>query len=251
MLRLSVIILTFNNIESTRQCLESLTRAIEHDDEVEIIVIDNASTDGTPQFIQEQYPDIKLTVNPVNRGVAPARNQGIAQASAPKILLLDNDTVVNRHAIQGLVDYMDTHPQVGLCTCSLTDAGGNVQRSFRPFPGVQGKILSLFGLRSAAEKFHFDEEGALEPFYVIGACQMIRREAMDAVGLLDEAIFYGPEDADFCIRLREAGWGVKYLPQFSIIHAYQRRTSHNPFSRLGIKHIKGLFYLYGKYHRFS
>ena len=80
---------------------------------------------------------------------------------------------------------------------------------------------------------------------------MIRREALEQVGNLDEAIFYGPEDADFCIRLRQHGWQVKYLPQYSIIHTYYRRTSRKPFSRLGMKHIRGLLHLYNKHHRIS
>ena len=96
-----------------------------------------------------------------------------------------------------------------------------------------------------------DDEGAIEPFYVIGACQMIRREAFEQVGYLDEAIFYGPEDADFCQRLRQAGWQIKYLPQYSIIHTYYRHTRHHPLSRLGMHHIRGLLHFYNKYGRLS
>ena len=218
---------------------------------MEVIIIDNASVDGTPTFVADNYPMVRLTVNPVNRGVAAARNQGVAQSTGRKILLLDNDTVVNERAIDGMMQYLDSHPNVGLCACCMTDAEGNVQRSFRPFPGLKGKVLSVLGLRLATEKFRSDQEGAIEPYYVIGACQMVRREAISQVGQLDEAIFYGPEDADFCHRLREAGWQVKYLPQFSIIHTYYRRTSRKPFSRLGIEHIKGLMHFYSKYGRIS
>ena len=81
--------------------------------------------------------------------------------------------------------------------------------------------------------------------------QMMRREVLDQVGLLDEAIFYGPEDADLCHRLREAGWKIKYLPQYSIIHTYYRRTQRKPFSRLGRKHIQGLLHFYHKHGRIS
>lgn len=249
-MELSIIILTYDHLDDTSRCLQSLQPVMQCDD-VEVIVIDNASVDGTPDYIARHYPQVRLTVNAVNRGVAAARNQGFAQARAEKIMILDNDTIVNREAIEGMMRYLDSHPEVGLCACCMTDAQGNVQRSFRPFPSLKSKVLSLLGLRLAVEQFHFDSEGAIEPYYVIGACQMMRRQAIEQVGTLDEAIFYGPEDADYCHRLREAGWKIKYLPQFSIIHTYYRRTKRNPLSRLGIKHIKGLLHFYSKYGRIS
>ena len=215
-----------------------------------VVVVDNGSTDGTPARLAADFPSVTLLTNAENRGVAAGRNQGLAVATAQRILILDNDTVVNKTALLGMMRYLDTHPEVGLCGCCMTDAQGNVQRSFRPFPGLKGKLLSVVGLRMAREAFHFDAEGVIEPFYVIGACQMMRREAVRQVGPLDEAIFYGPEDADYCHRLRLAGWQVKYLPQFSI-HTYYRHTAHKPLSRLGVKHIKGLLHLYKKYHRIS
>lgn len=250
MKKLSIIILTYDHLDDTRRCLSSLEPVMERGD-TEVIIVDNASTDGTPQYIAQTYPLIHLTVNPVNRGVAAARNQGIAQATAPTLLILDNDTIATTRAIDGMMAYLESHPQVGLCACRLTDTEGNVQRSFRPFPSLKGKLLSVLGLRSAAEKFRADDEGAIEPYYVIGACQMIRREALDQVGQLDEAIFYGPEDADLCHRLRQSGWQVKYLPQFSIIHTYYRRTRRQPLSRLGLHHIGGLLHFYRKWHRIS
>jgi len=250
MKKLSIIILTYDHLDDTRRCLSSLEPVMERGD-TEVIIVDNASTDGTPQYISQTYPLIHLTVNPVNRGVAAARNQGIAQATAPTLLILDNDTIATTRAIDGMMAYLESHPQVGLCACRLTDTEGNVQRSFRPFPSLKGKLLSVLGLRSAAEKFRADDEGAIEPYYVIGACQMIRREALDQVGQLDEAIFYGPEDADLCHRLRQSGWQVKYLPQFSIIHTYYRRTRRQPLSRLGLHHIGGLLHFYRKWHRIS
>ncbi len=250
MMNLSIIILTYDHLDDTLRCLRSLQPVMSRSD-VEVIIIDNGSTDGTPETIARQYPGIHLIVNPQNRGIAVARNQGFAVATAPRLLILDNDTIVNAEAIDGMSAYLDSNPDVGLCACCMTDVEGNVQLSFRPFPSLKSKILSLLGLRLARTHFTFDRQGAIEPFYVIGACQMIRREALEQVGNLDEAIFYGPEDADFCIRLRQHGWKVKYLPQYSIIHTYYRRTSRKPFSRLGMKHIRGLLHLYNKHHRIS
>lgn len=250
MKKLSIIILTWNNIDATRQCLSSLRETMSRDD-VETVVIDNASDDGTQDAIRREFPQVRLICNKTNRGIAAARNQGFMRATGDKLLILDNDTIVNADAIEGMERYLDEHSDVGLCACRMTDAHGNVQPSFRPFPGLMSKVYSILRIQRPLSHFKADADGSIEPFYVIGACQMIKREAVGQIGMLDEAIFYGPEDADYCLRLRKAGWRIKYLPQYSIIHAYQRATARNPFSWLGWKHIRGLFYLYAKYHRFS
>ena len=250
MINLSIIILTWNNLDATRQCLASLEPIMARGD-VETIVVDNASQDGTPEAIRREFPSARLMCDRVNRGVAAARNQGFIRARGSKLLILDNDTIVSREAIEGMEHYLDSHNDVGLCACRMTDAEGRLQPSFRPYPGLISKLCSLFHIKRPLSTFRTDSEGCIEPLYVIGACQMIKREAVAQVGMLDEAIFYGPEDADYCMRLRKAGWRIKYLPHFSIIHAYQRTTAHRPFSMLGWKHVQGLFHLYGKYGRWN
>lgn len=250
MKNLSIIILTWNNLEETRRCLTSLHPVAERND-VEVIVIDNASTDGTQEAIRREHPLVNLVCNPVNRGIAAARNQGFMKAEGKKILILDNDTIVNSEAIEGMEQYLDQHLDVGLCACRMTDAQGKVQPSFRPYPGIISKIYSLLRIEQPLSHLNPDEDGCIEPLYVIGACQMMKREAVSQIGMLDEAIFYGPEDADYCMRLRKAGWRIKYLPHFSIIHTYQRATARHPFSWLGLKHIRGLLHLYWKYNRIN
>ncbi|MCQ2287880.1 MAG: glycosyltransferase family 2 protein [Muribaculaceae bacterium] len=250
MINLSIIILTWNNIDATRRCLKSLEPVMSRDD-VETIVIDNASTDGTQSAIRREFPQVRLTCNGTNRGIAAARNQGFMRASGRKLLILDNDTVVNSLAVEGMERYLDEHNDVGLCACCMTDAQGNVQPSFRPFPGLISKVYSILRIQRPLSHYKADEDGSIEPFYVIGACQMIKREAVGQIGMLDEAIFYGPEDADYCLRLRKAGWRIKYLPMYSIVHTYQRATARNPFSWLGLKHVRGLLHLYTKYRRLN
>ena len=250
MKKLSIIILTWNNIDATRLCLSSLLPIMERDD-VETIVIDNASTDGTQEALRREFPQVRLTCNSTNRGIAAARNQGFMRATGAKLLILDNDTIVNREAIEGMERYLDEHSDVGLCACRMTDTQGNQQPSYRAYPGVRAKLRSILRLQRRTLSYKSDADGSIEPLYVIGACQMMKREAVSQIGMLDEAIFYGPEDADYCLRLRQAGWRIKYLPQYSIIHAYQRATARNPFSWLGYKHIKGLLHLYAKYKRIN
>lgn len=250
MVSLSIIILTWNNLNATRLCLGSLVPTMERDD-VETIVIDNASSDGTPEAIRREFPQVRLICNSTNRGVAAARNQGFMRAIGNKILILDNDTIANATAIEGMEEYLNNNADVGLCACRLTDIHGNVQPSFRPYPGIVSKLRNLFGIIQNDRGYNLGSDGTIEPLYVIGACQMMKREAVGQIGVLDEIIFYGPEDADYCLRLRRAGWRIKYLPQFSIIHAYQRITARHPFSWLGYKHIRGLLHLYTKYRRIN
>ncbi len=247
---LSIVILTWNNLDATRKCMASLVPVAERDD-VEVIIIDNGSTDGTPAALRREYPNVRLTVNRENRGVAAARNQGFIKARGGKILILDNDTIVNREAIEGMEQYLDQHNDVGLCACRMTDESGNAQPSYRPFPGVVSKMYSLLRIERPLSHYKTDSDGNIEPFYVIGACQMIKREVVEMAGMLDESIFYGPEDADYCLRVRNAGWRIKYLPGLSIIHAYQRTTSRHPFSWLGLKHLQGLLHLYRKWRRLN
>lgn len=248
MVSLSIVIITWNQLSFLEKCLQSLHFIMECDG-VEVIVVDNGSTDNTCQYITDTYPQIRLLVNDCNRGVAYARNRGMEIAQGAKILLLDNDTIADKTAIKGMETYMDQHPQVGLCTCKLVDGNNQIQQSFKPFPGLWIKMKNVLGLSNKNPSV--TQVGILpfEPIYVIGACQMIRREVIDRIGLLDENIFYGPEDADYCLRTVSAGWKVVYLPQYTIVHYWQRATNKKIFSLLAWKHFCSLCYFYKKYKR--
>lgn len=247
-MRLSVVIITWNQLATTLRCLASIEETVVRPD-VEIIVVDNGSTDGTAAAISERYPSVSLIGNNENRGVAAARNQGIQTATGQYVLLLDNDTEASAEAIEQMLSYMEMNPDVGLCGCRLTDADGNVQDSYKPYPGLMIKARNVLGCHNKPYNPPVNDDGTLSPFYVIGACQLIRREAIAQVGLLDDRIFYGPEDADYCLRLAQSGWGVRYLPDVSIRHLYRRATRRSLFSPLARKHIAALLYFYRKHHR--
>ena len=245
-MRLSIIILTWNQRRITMDCLASLG-ALTSNDQVEVIVVDNASTDGTAEAIAESYPHIIVLRNAENRGVAAARNQGLRLARGARVLLLDNDTIASEHAVETMMTYMDSHPQVGIVACRLVDADGTVQDSAKPYPGLGVKARNVLGIKQPKVTFPADDDGALAPTYVIGACQLIRHEVIDQIGLLDEKIFYGPEDADYCLRAVHVGWQVRYLPQVTIIHMFQRVTTHSVLSPLGRKHARALFHFWRKH----
>lgn len=217
--------------------------------DAEIIIVDNGSTDGTLEAITSIMPKAKTIVNGTNEGVAKARNQGIRAASGKYILILDNDTIANHAAIKAMMTHLDSHPWTGVVACKLIGIDGKAQCSLLPYPGLCIKIANILGIDTKEAVPHPDEEGVLHPDYLIGACQMIPKTLFEKIGLLDQNIFYGPEDADFCIRAHKAGYSIDYLPEYSIQHLHRRSTTHNIFSPLARKHIAALWHFYRKHHR--
>lgn len=257
-MKLSIILLTWNSEKHVIKCIDSIQNNIGTND-YEIIVVDNGSLDNTKKIISMRYPTVKIVQNEINRGVAPARNQGIQAANSDYILILDIDTYVHRNGIDRMLNYMDKNPDVGLCGPKLCFDDGTTQHSFRRFPVIQTKILrrinTTWAKRLLKNEYYSAEMAdvvnrgneALEVDYVIGACQMIRRSALDEVGLLDDRIFYGPEDVDFCLRMWLKGWKVVYLPDATVTHYEQRITKKKIFSYITLKHIQGLVHYFIKY----
>ena len=250
MIKISYIIITWNGRQLLARLLESLKEQMQRSD-VEVVVVDNGSTDGTEQFLKDQYPAIIYSRLTENKGVAFARNRAIELSSGKYLFVLDNDIIANDEALTGMESYMDEHADVGLSACRLVFADGNEQLSYKVYPGLTEKILNVLH-PTRTNNSYASERATGEPFepeYVIGACQVIRREVYQKVGPIDEHIFYGPEDCDYCLRVRQSGYKVIYLPNYTLIHFCQRKTTSQPFSKLGRKHIKALLYFYWKYKR--
>ena len=262
-MKLSIVIITCNTINFLHSCLTSLQNTLAGSD-TELILVDNGSTDETISFIESHYPKTKLIKLAENKGVAYARNRGIEQAKGNYILLLDSDTISNHEAIIGMVRYMNENSEVGVCGCRLVSPKGAVQDSFKKYPAIGYKLNNLlialsgrWGMKRWEKRLLKQNEqhtygnpalicAPFSPDYLIGACQMIRKEVFEEIGLLDEKIFFGPEDADFCIRAARRGWKIVYLPTSQIVHHWQRSTSKKLFSALTFKHIQALFYFYRK-----
>ena len=247
----SIIILTWNSEQHIGACLASLGRGLDTYSS-EVIVIDNGSSDRTCSIVRETWPGVRLVTNPENRGVAPARNQGIRLAQGKYVLILDDDTVVQPGALDCLTRYMEDQPETGLCGPRLTGAGGELQLSCRRFPTLTDKLArrlpsGLAGKAArAAEMADWDHGTVRAVDYVIGACQLIRQRALQEVGLFDERIFYGPEDVDMCLRLQQAGWPVVYNPEAVVVHE-ERRMTRSLKSGLLWKHVCGLGYYFLKH----
>lgn len=254
MIKVSVVILTWNSREMVDTCLSSLALGL-GSSPFEVIVVDNGSSDDTLTVVRTQHPEVQVLSNPSNRGVAPARNQGIRAARGEYVVLLDDDTVVHAGAFDKLVAYMDAHADVGLCGPQLVDRDGRYQLSCRLFPTLPYKLLRRIPFSFArammrkVEMADWDHATVREVDYVIGACQVIRRSILEQVGLLDERIFYGPEDVDLCLRLQHAGWRVVYHPGAVVEHHERRitRSALSAFSFLGRQHLRGLLYYFWKH----
>lgn len=271
MKELSIIVITWNAEQFVSDCIRSVIESTEGIDR-EIIVIDNGSKDNTVGIIRQftqSCEDITFLTNDTNLGVAKARNIGMRKASARYVWLLDVDTVVNREAVDAMLSFMNSHPSCGICGCKLMNSLGEIQDSCRKYPWLHYKVYNvLYSLLSRfawagslatkinernQSQFYWEKMQQHVPFeaeYIIGACQMIRSELIPEVGFLDENIFYGPEDADYCLRTHLKGWQIFYLPQVHFIHEYQRITNKRLFTRMSLIHAKSLLYFYRKHRGF-
>lgn len=245
----SVVILTWNSVGNIEPCLGSLRQGTLVPNE--IIVVDNGSTDQTRAVLARQFPAVRVIENTHNRGVAPARNQGLTVARGAYLLVLDDDTVVHPDALARLVSVLDTNPTVAVCGPQLLDSVSQPLDRDQSFPTLWHKARRWRGTNLQNE--HSSGNGVSgrlqEVDYVIGACHIIRRAALDEVGPYDEHIFYGPEDIDFCLRLHQAGWRVVCEPAARVIHAEQR-IARSVWSAIGRKHAAGLWYYFWK-HRYG
>lgn len=261
---LSVILICHNSAKDIKPCLDSVLAACASY-HFEVLVVDNGSKDESVTLLQSYGPKVYLICNSGNQGVAKARNQALKEAIGEFIWILDIDTEVNKMALDKMFNLCSVHPEIGICSCMLTDAAGNVQDSCRKYPTLRFKILNLFESHSRQNKyltnlhhkvvkiiskqFYSQEKTGQLPFevdYLIGACQFFHHSVLEKVGYLDESIFYGPEDADFCLRIHNSELQVVFIPNTSIIHHYSRNSNKKPFSYLSIKHAQGLFHFWWK-----
>lgn len=243
--RLSIIILTCNQRDFTLRLLHSMEgwlRASGND--VEVILVDNGSTDSTSESIrawlrESGISNLRLIEAGENLGVARGRNLGLKAASGGVLMLLDNDTVADGRVYDELCRYVEDTPACGIAAPALYSPDGELQASAKPYPSPWLKLRHVLspGRESAAERAELANP---HPYYVIGACQVFRRDILGKVGLLDEGIFYGPEDCDFCIRVRKAGFTIDYLPQLRLTHDWRRATRRSPLGTLGRRHLKAL-----------
>jgi len=213
----------------------------------EAVVVDNASTDGSPEMVAQVFPQVRLIRNTDNRGFARSNNQGIGASHGEYLLLLNSDTVVPPGALAALVAFMEKHPQAGACAPRLLQSNGQPQAyAFGEDPTL-GYLFRRGMNRLIGRPIHdWNTTQTQEVDWVSGACLLARREAIDQVGGLDEGIFMYFEDNDWCLCMRQAGWKVYYHPQVEITHIGGQSVAQNPAARQA--YYQSLDHFYAKHY---
>jgi hypothetical protein len=257
----SVVVVNWNTRQLLRDCLSSLLHHT-RGRTLEIIVVDNASADGSAEMVRGEFPSVHLLVNDRNLGFAAGCNQGLAEAGGRHLLLLNSDTRLEDDAVSGLAAFLDAHPEAGLVGCALKNADGTPQPSVGHFPSLLGALaakLRQARRRDAGPWRNFDypfltreEHGREQDVdWIAGAVMLVRREVVKRVGPLDEGIFLFAEEWDWCYRIRAAGWRILFTPEAHVIHLGSGSWVLSD-GLLNQARRAGVFYFYRKhYGRFS
>jgi len=225
-MKISVIIVSWNTKELLKKCLDSLVKYGEEFD-LEIFVIDNASSDGTTWMMKNDFPEINFIPNKDNAGFAKANNQGIKRATGDYVLLLNPDTEIFADTLAHSISFMEENKDCGVMGCKMVYKNGSLQPSVRRFPKLWPilfmflKLPKIFPHLRSIENYlatDFDYEKTQDADQVMGAYMFIRPAVFDKIGLLDEDFFIWFEEVDFCRRTWKAGYKVMYFPGAKIIH---------------------------------
>ncbi len=226
--KVSIVIVSYNVCRLLDECLVSVERALK-DVDGEVFVVDNCSSDGTVEKLRPRHPMVHFIANEDNVGFARANNQAIRLSKAEYVLLLNPDTVVDESTIAGCLSFMDTHPEAGGAGVRmLTREGKPAPESRRAIPTPWVALLKMLGFtrRYYMSYLPWDEPCQIE--VISGAYCLLRRKALDQVGLLDEDFFMYGEDIDLSYRLLKGGWQNWYLP-FEIVHYKGESTQKSSF----------------------
>jgi GT2 family glycosyltransferase len=232
----AVVVVTYDALPWIESCLASVRGT-------PTVVVDHGSTDGTVGFVRERFPAVTL-VEAENRGLGAGWNRGLRETESRYALLLNADAWLVGDALQRLVAFADERPRAAVVGPRLLDPDGTLQRSVRGFPTLWRLATEYLFLRKLAPRSRalnafyaggFDHGHVYEAEFVMGACLLVRREAIEEVGLLDEDFFLFSEETDWCYRFRQAGWQVLFYPGAECVHV--RGASHG--GRLYRENLRG------------
>ncbi len=232
---ISAVIVSYNTRDLIKQCIDSIRK--DAGVSVEIIVVDNASEDGTQQMLREEYPDVHLIENPGNYGFAKANNIGFRASSGEFVFLVNSDTIIPENTFGALRDKMLADEKIGVLGPKLLFFDDSLQLSCKKFPSFKTVFNHAFFLhRLFPGSYWWADEEMPASFYekeseadvVSGAFMCVRRKALEAVGGLDESFFFYGEDVDWCRRFRVGGWKVVYTPDVWLYHLEGGSSKKNP-----------------------
>ena len=253
---ISFIIVTYNSAEDITPCISSLNdHAVGLDKE--ILVVDNASVDGTAALVEERFPSVRVMRNDENRGFASAINLGSASAGGRYLFLINPDSVLTDDGLREAIIFMDGNPGVGAAGCKIVNPDASIQLSCRSFPSYGTIFFSRYSLLSRlfpnnrfSREFlltDWKHEEARPVDWVSGAAMVLRREAVESVGGFDEDFFLFIEDIDLCKRLRERGWDIYYIPFPTVLH-HIGKSSDKVRMRSIYHHHRSILLYYRKHH---
>ncbi len=253
---LSIIVVSFNTIEYLARCINFIRKNPPRVS-FEIFVVDNNSRDNSTEIVKKYYPDVKLIENSENFGFSYANNQAIVRSRGKYILILNPDTVVTKGAIDQLVHFMENNPNVGAAGAKMLNFDGSMQYSCRRFPtivnvffGRQSVIMRFLPSNRISRKYLMmdnDYSRNIETDWVFGASMILRRRALEEVGIFDEDYFIFVEDTDLCYRMREKGWKVYFVADAVIFH-HLGVTREKFWKTTVLNHNTGMFKFFRKHY---
>lgn len=257
---LSFIILTWNSEKYIEDCLQSIDTITTL--RTQIYVIDNGSRDHTLSVLEQMKNKLahtRLEIIPLssNQGTTISRNMGLKKSctNSKYVCVLDSDTIVNEAAMVQLVNILANDHTIGIVGPVLKGLDGSIQNSGRAIPTLLLKLMKVMPCKGLREKGSEKEQipklqAVTDVGYLMSACWVMPSSLIGKIGLLDENIFYAPEDVEYCMRAWQHGYRVCYAKEISIIHLWQRLSRKKLFSKHNWEHLKGLFYLFHRYHCF-
>lgn len=247
----TVAIVNWNSKEILRDCLNSLLKQTK-DINYEIIISDNASTDGAQEMIEKEFPQVKLLKNEGNLGFAKANNRSIRIAKGKYVLLLNPDTIFIENSIKRIFDFMENNPEIGISGCQLL----NKDKTIQPSAGYFYSIVKVMMWMTWLDRLPFFSNKAIhikktdfftkkrETDWVMGAFFMIRKSVIERIGMLDEDFWMYVEETEFCYRAKQQGWKVVFNPETKLIHLGQVTLGKKVAL---LKEYNGLSILYKKH----
>ncbi|MFQ5905037.1 MAG: glycosyltransferase family 2 protein [bacterium] len=252
----SIIIVNHDTRAFLKRCLRSVI-AFPPSCKFETIVVDNASGDGSAEMVKSEFPHVRLLENRTNVGFSGALNRGIRRSAGNLLLLLNPDVIMAPGCVEALGEFLERHPDAGICGPKLLNPDGSIQLSCRAFPTP---VNVFFGRRSIWNrlfprnrisrfflKSDMDYGAVQEVDWIMGACMMVRRRVIDSIGLFDEDYFLFVEDADFCYRSKKAGYSVFFVPDGVATHE-RGASTRKSFVMSTYNHNVGMYKFFGKHY---
>ncbi len=254
---LSVAVISWNVKELLEGCLASVYRSLEQGSvDCEVLVVDNASSDGSVDMVSECFPQVLLIANEDNKGFAAANNQALEKTVGQHVLLLNPDTELRGDALQTLLGFMENTPSAAMAGPRLLYADGSFQHSAFRFPSLSQAFFDFFPLHHSLQESRWNGRYprssylSRQPFPVdhpLGACMMVRRQAIERVGGMDEQFFMYCEEVDWAMRMRCAGWQIYCVPGAEVVH-YSGQSTKQFRDEMYVALWRSRFRLYAKHY---